>query len=88
MDVESEILDLKRRVGDLEGAVNVLTGQVAKIDPHLIALSTKHEGRFDKIEDLVGKMTSRLDLLNTQMWSLRDDLPDLVRDGIKKGLGT
>lgn len=87
MDVESEIMDLKRRVGDLEGAVNVLTGQVAKVDPHLIALATKQEGRFDKIEDLVGRLNGRLDLLNTQLWSLRDDLPDLLRDGIKKGLG-
>lgn len=87
MDVESEILDLKRRVGDLEGAVNVLTGQVAKVDPHLVALSSKHEGRFDKIEELVGKTNSRLDLLNTQLWSLRDDLPALLADGVKKGLG-
>ncbi len=87
MDVESEIMDLKRRVGDLEGAVNVLTGQVAKVDPHLVALSTKYEGRFDKIEELVGKTNSRLDLLNTQMWSLRDDLPALLAEGVKKGLG-
>ena len=86
MDVKSEIMDLKRRVGDLEGAVNVLTGQVAKVDPHLVALSAKNEGRFDKIEELVGKTNNRLDLLNTQLWSLRDDLPALLADGVKKGL--
>ncbi len=86
MDVESEIKDLKRRVGDLEGALNVLASQVAKVDPHLVALSAKHEERFDKIEELVGKTNGRLDLLNTQLWSLRDDLPALLADGLRKGL--
>ena len=58
MDIEHEIRELKRRVGELEGAVNVVAGQV-------------------------GKVADRLDTLNTQLWSLRDDMPDLVTPAIR-----
>ena len=37
MDVESEIRELKRRVGDLEGAVSLLAGQFSKVHPEVIA---------------------------------------------------
>jgi hypothetical protein len=78
MDVEAEIRELKRRVGDLEGAVNVLSGQIGKVHPDLVAFAAASETRFDRMEDLVGKVTSRLDLMNTQIWSLRDDLPIIL----------
>ena len=39
MDVEQEIRDLKRRVGDLEGAMNVMSGQVSQVHPDLMSLS-------------------------------------------------
>jgi hypothetical protein len=83
MNIEQEITDLKRRVGDLEGAVNVLTGQVGKVHPDLMAMGAATERRFDKVEDLVGRIANRLDTLNTQLWSLRDDMPDLVATAIK-----
>ena len=78
MDVESEIHELKRRVGDLEGAVNVLAGQISKVHPEVVSLSKSAELRFDKVESLMVKVTERLDLMNTQLWSLRDDLPNLI----------
>lgn len=78
MDVESEIRELKRRVGDLEGAVNVLAGQIGQVHPVLVALSKSAELRFDKVETLMVKVSGRLDLMNTQLWSLRDDLPSLI----------
>lgn len=83
MDIEREITELKRRVGDLEGAVNVLAGQVGKVHPDLVALGAATGRRFDKVEDLVGKVANRLDTLNTQLWSLRDDMPDLVVAAIR-----
>ena len=78
MDVENEIKELKRRVGDLEGAVSVLSGQVGKVHPELVALAAANTRNFDKVEAMVGKVASRLDMLNTQIWSLRDDMPQLV----------
>lgn len=83
MDIEHEIAELKRRVGDLEGAVNVLTGQVGKAYPDLVEIGAVTGRRFDKVEDLVGKVASRLDILNTQLWSLRDDMPELVAAAIR-----
>jgi hypothetical protein len=83
MDIENEIIELKRRVGDLEGAVNVLAGQVGKVHPDLVALGAATGRRFDKVEDMVGRVANRLDTLNTQLWSLRDDMPDLVASAIK-----
>lgn len=83
MNVENEIKELKRRVGDLEGAVSVLTGQVGKVHPDLVALAAANGSSFDKVETMVGKVVSRLDLLNTQIWSLRDDMPQMVATALK-----
>lgn len=83
MNIENEINDLKRRVGDLEGAVNVLSGQVGKVHPDLIALGNTATQRFDNVETLVTKVATRLDTLNTQLWSLRDDMPELVASAFR-----
>lgn len=85
MDVEAEIRDLKRRVGDLEGAVNVLSSHVGRVRPDLAALSAASATRFDTVEDLVGKVAVRLDTLNTQVWSLRDDLPEMIASAMQRG---
>lgn len=85
MDVEREIQELKRRVGDLEGAVSVLSGQVGKVHPDLQAHSQNSVKRFDRIEELMTKVSGRIDLLNSQVWSLRDDLLSLVADAIRGG---
>jgi hypothetical protein len=78
MDIETEIQDLKRRVGDLEGAVNVLTGQLRDVHPNLVSLQSQTTQRFDTVEALMGRIVSRLDDVNLQVWSLRDDFPALV----------
>lgn len=83
MDIEHEINELRRRVGDLEGAVNVLSGQVGKVHPQLVTLSSTSDRRFDQVQDLVGKVAARLDTVNTQIWSLRDDLPHMLATALK-----
>ncbi len=85
MDIEAEIRDLKRRVGDLEGAVSVLTGQFSKVHPDLLSLTTTTAARFDRVDDQVGRLVERLDLVNTQVWSLRDDLPELIAQAMRVG---
>ena len=82
MDIEHEIRELKRRVGDLEGTVNVLMGQVTRLYPELNTLALQTTARFDKTDDALGKVVSRLERLDTHVWSLRDDLPDLIREAL------
>jgi hypothetical protein len=86
MDVEREIKDLKRRVGDLEGAVNVLAGQLGQIHPDLVELKDLSAARFDIIDGAMGRFINRLDTVNAQVWSLRDDLPDLLSAAVSQVL--
>jgi hypothetical protein len=84
MDVEAEINNLKRRVGDLEGAVNVLAGSFGTVQPDLTALKQLTVTGFEKVEDTMSRCVKRLDTMNTQIWSLRDDFPDLVGSALRK----
>lgn len=85
MDVSAEIDDLKRRVGDLEGAVNVLSGRFGAIHPELLAMQRESTNGFGRIGVLLDRMLVRLDTMNTQIWSLRDDLPKLVGEVVVSG---
>lgn len=87
MDIESEIRELKRRVDDLEGAVSVLTGQLGNVAPALVQIKDVSEHGLATIGDQMARFVKRLDTMNTQVWSLRDDLPGLVADAVKKSLG-
>ena len=84
MDIEFEIRDLKRRVGDLEGAVNVLASRMQAAQPELEALRNHCNGRFDNIDTQITKVVQRLDTLNTQTWSLRDDLPEMIAAALRR----
>lgn len=86
MDIEREIKDLKRRVGDLEGAINVLAGKVGNVHPDVMALRALSELRFGEIDAVMSKCVSRLDTVNAQVWSLRDDLPSLVNTAVKQAI--
>ncbi|MFV0295060.1 MAG: hypothetical protein ACK5JT_02950 [Hyphomicrobiaceae bacterium] len=82
MDLEAEIEKLKRRVGDLEGAVNMLTGQMSQVHPELATIrdeANKHREQSDK---LMQRIVHRLDTMNSQIWSLRDDLTSLIVQAI------
>lgn len=84
MDVEAEIKELKRRVAHLESAVSVLAGHVGGLQPGLEALKDISIDRFDKIEDAMSRFVHRLDTMNTQIWSLRDDFPELIGNAIRE----
>jgi hypothetical protein len=79
MDIEAELKHLKRRVDDLEGVVNDLAGQVRAVHPELLALKSETTRRFDVADGHMARIVHRLDSVNTQVWSLRDDLPLLIR---------
>ena len=84
MDVEREIHDLKRRVGDLEGAMNVLNGHVGQLHPDLTTLTSATQTRFDTLDETMLRVFARLDTMNTQVWSLRDDMPVLIADAMRR----
>jgi len=82
VDIEAELLQLKRRVSDLEGALNVLAGQVHSVHPEVLALKTEAARRFDLADGQLERLLKRLDTMNDQVWSLRDDLPALLRQAL------
>jgi len=84
MDVEREIVDLKRRVNDLEGAMNVLAGGFGQIEPRIEALKSSAVSRFDQVDTALLRVVSRLDTVNEQVWSLRDDMPVLVAQALQR----
>src|SRR5579872_4329764 len=88
MNVEAEIRDLKRRVGELEGSFGFLTQQIKSVHKDLLAFQAKTDQRFEKLE---GKMDSRfdkvdgrLDLVERGLRNLRTDMPKIVGDAIRE----
>ena len=84
MDVEREILELKRRVGDLEGTLNVVTGQMGRLHPEIKDLNDTTRIRFDGLEGIMERLFSRFETMNTQVWALRDDIPALLVEALRK----
>ena len=84
MDIQAEISDLKRRVGDLEGAVSVLTGHLSRVHPDLVLLQQQTAQNFDKVGNVMERLVGRMDTIGTHVWSLRDDLPALLAEAISK----
>jgi len=100
MDVEAEIRDLKRRVGELEGSFGFLTRQVGDVHKDLLAFEARTEQRFervdarfdkidqrfDKLEGKVDKLDGRLDHVETGLRGLRTDMPKIVADTMREVL--
>ncbi|MEZ5816659.1 MAG: hypothetical protein R3D44_06230 [Hyphomicrobiaceae bacterium] len=83
MNLEAELLHLKRRVEDLEGVVNTLAAQFRAVHAELIALKSETARRFDEADGQMNRIVSRLDTANSQVWSLRDDLPSIFRRALE-----
>jgi hypothetical protein len=75
MDIEAELNVLKRRMDAVEEIVNILAGQFRALQPEIAALASETVRRFDAADSLMARIVNRLDTVNTQVWSLRDDLP-------------
>ena len=61
MDVESEIRDLKRRVGELEGSFGFLSGQVREVHRSLLSFQEETNGRFDAVDARFDRVDARFD---------------------------
>jgi tetrahydromethanopterin S-methyltransferase subunit G len=85
MDVEAEIRDLKRRVGEIEGSFGFLTQQVKSVHKDLLAFQAITEQRFDKVDRRLDKVDGRLDKIDGRvdrlekgLRTLREDMPGIV----------
>ncbi len=77
MNVEAEIRDLKRRVGELEGSFGFLNDQVKAVHRDLLAFQEKTEERFDRLESKVDSLDRKID---AKVDGLARSLPGIMRD--------
>jgi hypothetical protein len=80
MDVEAEILDLKRRVGELESGYAQLTQQAQGDMRDLIAFQQQTGQRFDRIDRQLGLADGRLGSMEREVRGTRADVAGLRKD--------
>lgn len=82
MDLEGDLKKLRERIDDLERIVNTLAGHVHALQPELVSLRVEAARRFDTTDSMLSRIVNRIDTVNTQVWSLRDDLPSILQGRI------
>jgi uncharacterized protein YoxC len=86
MDVEAEIRDLKRRVGEIEGSFGFLTEQVKGVHKAVLAFQARTEQRFDQVDGKLDKIDGRLDRVESGLKGLRTDMPKIVGETMREVL--
>jgi archaellum component FlaC len=100
MDVEAEIRDLKRRVGELEGGFGFMTQQVQAVHRDLLGFQEQTDQRFDKVDARLDRVDGRLDKMDgrldrvegrlgrveIEVRQLREELPTVVGDVMREVL--
>lgn len=90
MDVEAEIRDLKRRVGELEGSFGFLTRQVQNVHKDLLEFDERTQQRFQSVDDRLESIGGKIDALDrkidTKVDGLRRDLPGIVGQTMREVL--
>ncbi len=66
MDVEAEIRELKRRVGELEGSFGFLTGQLRDVHRSLLSFQGETVGRFDGVDARFDGVDARFDRVDAR----------------------
>jgi hypothetical protein len=82
MGVESEIRDLKRRVGELEGTYGFLSGQLRDVHRALLGFQEQTNERFDELgahveraDGRIGRVDNRLEHFEARTEQQLDALP-------------
>jgi uncharacterized protein YoxC len=90
MNVEAEIRDLIRRVGEIEGSFGFLTQQIKSVHKDLLTFQAKTEQRFEAVDQKFAAVDARfdnvdgrLDRLDTGIRKLREDMPGIVGDAMR-----
>ncbi len=98
MNLEAEIRDLKRRVGEIEGSCGkgtfgFLAHQISNLHKDLLAFQAKTEQRFDRIDarfdgidGRIDKIDCRLDLIDRNVREPCTDLRKIIGDTMRKVL--
>jgi hypothetical protein len=89
MDVEAEIRDPKRRVGELEGSFGFLTEQISGAHRDLLAFQANTERSFSEIHGRLARLDDvpgRLDRIEKEARDLRRDLPEIVGSTLREVL--
>lgn len=79
MDVEAEIRDLKRRVGELEGSHGFLSGQVRDVHRALLEFQENTEERFDRVEGGLERLERGFGEMDRKVDELPHALAEVVR---------
>jgi hypothetical protein len=77
MNIEAEIRDLKRRVGELEGSFGFLTQQIKSVHKDLLAFQAKTEQALEQVN-------GRIDMVDRGLRGLRADIPKIVGDTMRE----
>lgn len=89
MDVEAEIRDLKRRMGELEGvsSFGLLTRAVSSLHKDLLVFQGRTEERFRKVDELLDRTDGKIDALDRKIGvkidGLRRDLPGIIGETMR-----
>jgi hypothetical protein len=86
MDVEAEIRDLKRRVGELEGSFEFRARQVRAVHQDLLEFRADTNEKFEGVNQRFEGVNQRFARLEHGLQSLRKDLPGIVGDAVREVL--
>ncbi len=75
MDVESEIRDLKRRVGELEGTYGFLTGQVRDVHRAVLGFQETNAEELGEIKSDLTQFRSNMERFEARTEQQLDALP-------------
>ena len=84
MDVEAEIRDLKRRVGEIEGSFGFLTEQVKGVHRDLLRFQEQTGQQLDKIDGRFDKVGGQMGMVEGEVRLLREDMPGIVGDSMRE----
>jgi predicted nuclease with TOPRIM domain len=94
MDVEAEIRDLKRRLGELEGGFDDVAHRVEGMHRDLLALQAQSNRRFDRldrrlerVDGWLERVDGRMGRVEAEVRQVHEELPSVVGDAMREVLG-
>jgi hypothetical protein len=83
MDVESEIRDLKRRVGEIEGTYGFLSGQLRDVHRSVLGFQEQTNERFDMLEGRMDRLGTRVERFELRTDQQLDALPRALAEIVR-----